>query len=145
MNDPSRIWQIPADVEVSSPQLPTHFDLGPHRYEVRTDPDTAMQLRADGSKGDCLKDDHIIRVDPDQTPAGLVETLWHEALHAAWHQSGLHHVAEDGAEEQIVAALALRTLELVRRNPNLAALLVPPLCTVKQSSVHFDFDAGQQP
>lgn len=58
--------------------LPPHVELGPHRYEIRSDPDTAQLLRDEDARGDSRPDKLIIRLDPDRTHTAVAETF--EAL-----------------------------------------------------------------
>lgn len=105
-----------------TPKVPTELHLGPHAYEVRSDSDTARLLRDENAKGDSRPDWHLIRLDLDHPHTANAETLLHEALHCVWHQTPLT-VEHDGAEEQVVTAMAPLILELLRSNPDLVAFL----------------------
>ena len=69
--------------------------------------------------GDCDTDKKLIRVNTDKgEPA---ETLIHEVIHAALHESGVVHIINhtEGLEEAIVRAVehGLRTAEMIPEFP----------------------------
>lgn len=104
--------------------LPSHIDVAGRRYELRTDPETARQLRDRGSRGETYGDRARIELDPDVPLSLLRETVLHELLHAAWDCTALRiEPGLVGAEERIVTSLAPIVLDALRRNPQLVALL----------------------
>lgn len=110
---------------MADPALPDALTIGPHRYQVRSDRDTGALLRAEGSNGDSRPCDLLIRIDTERPPSAIAETLLHEALHCAWHQTSFTASPNlSDHEEAIVTALAPLLLGMVRANPDLVAYLV---------------------
>lgn len=106
--------------------IPSAITLGPHVWQVRTDPDTADYLRNQAQRGTTDVCTHTIRADADGLSAGaLRETLLHEALHACWHTAGLDAEGNPAEEyaEQAITALAPQILHLIRANPHLVEYL----------------------
>lgn len=104
--------------------IPDHITVGPHQVQVRHDHDTAQLLRGDGTRGDSRPDELIIRLDPERPHTGVAETLLHEVIHMAWHQTSLRCTPDlVDHEEPIVTALAPVLLGVLRANPQLVAYL----------------------
>lgn len=103
---------------------PESISIGPHTYEVRSDHDTAVLLRAENNNGDSRPSDLLIRVDPDRPHTAVADTVLHEALHCAWSQTSLR-ASENltDHEEAIVTALAPLLLGMLRANPDLVKFL----------------------
>lgn len=109
---------------MANPALPAALTIGPHRYEVRSDHDTGVLLRAEGSNGDSRPCDLLIRVDTGRPTSAVAETLLHEALHCAWHQTSFTASQNlSDHEEAIVTALAPLLLGILRSNPDLVKFL----------------------
>lgn len=53
----------------------------------------------------------------DQSPSDLVDTFWHEVLHAMFDRR-VTAVLEDGVEESIISSLAPGIVQLLRDNPD---------------------------
>lgn len=105
-------------------KIPVHIDLGAHRFEVRSDPETARLLTEEGSNGDSRADRLIIRIDPDRPPSSVAQTLLHELMHCMWAHGALKEAGFDNdQQEQIICGLAPPMLEVLRRNPALVKLL----------------------
>lgn len=109
-------------------KVPAQILLGAHVYEVRSDTDTARLLRDEDACGDSRPGQLIIRIDGDRPHTSVAETLLHEALHCAWHQTALS-VDLDEHEEKAVTALGPLLLQLIRRNPDLVAFLIAEATT----------------
>ena len=116
VGSPAEVWQVPP----LSP--PTSIEMGPHRYTIRSDEDTADLLRSEGNNGDSRAHQLLIRLDP--RVAAVHEVLLHEILHCAWDLTPLRCM--DGVkdhEEEVVTALAPLILDALRRNAQLVAYL----------------------
>jgi hypothetical protein len=103
--------------------IPDPVTVGPHAIEVRHDSDTAQLLRSDGMRGDSRPDELLVRLDSDRPHTAVAETLLHELIHIAWHQTPLRCSDLDDHEEPIVSALAPVLLGVLRANPQLVAYL----------------------
>ena len=101
--------------------LPPNVDLGAHRFTIAYDPSASHR----DANGETYNDLLEIRVVPNLPPTRERETVLHELIHAAWHQTPLRvadHPAYD-AEEQVISALAPLIFEALRRNPDLVGYL----------------------
>ncbi len=98
--------------------IPGRVKIGPHVFEVRSDPATVAALRDDGRRAEARPNNLVISVDPELGKCH--ESLLHEILHAAWDQCPMR--CSDNLsdhEEVIVTALAPILLEVLRDNPEL--------------------------
>lgn len=104
--------------------IPTHIDMGPHRYTVDSSEETGLLLHDEEANGDSRPDRLLIRLDPTRPPTSVAETLLHELIHCAAAHSGLKAIEDfRDMEEQVVSALAPPLLEALRRNPDLVKYL----------------------
>ena len=55
-----------------------------------------------GLHGDCNPDTGVIRIHQNLTPETAQMTLFHEAVHAAFAQSGQNEMLKEGQEEALV-------------------------------------------
>jgi hypothetical protein len=103
--------------------IPTHVDIGPHRFTIDSSPETGHLLHDENSNGDSRPDRLLVRIDPDRPHTKVAETLLHELIHCVWSTTPLR-MGEDEHEEEVVSALTPWLLEMLRRNPDLVACLV---------------------
>lgn len=105
--------------------IPGSAQIGAHTYEIRTDPETLLQLREAGVCGDSRPDRLVIRIDTDLPHTSQAETVLHELLHCCWAQTGLkteERISE--AEELAIASLAPVVFNMLRSNPEIVDYLM---------------------
>lgn len=74
--------------------------------------------------GDFEHDKLFLRYNPEQDVQQIRDTIWHEAFHMMFKESGLHlDFKEDDDEEKIVWNLSRASLEVLRDNPKLVDFL----------------------
>lgn len=64
--------------------------------------------------GYCDKKEHIIAIDKSLKDEAFTETLWHEILHALWHE---WRFPSEQDEEATVTWMARAMQKFVRQNP----------------------------
>lgn len=66
-----------------------------------------------------------IKVNPNQSPASMRDTVLHELLHAVCSESGMSHAmgVSDDDEERMIRILTPMLLQVLRRNPRLHTYL----------------------
>lgn len=105
--------------------MPKSVQVGSVRYAVQCDETAGLQAKVNEQTTACLGSaDHpaqLIRIDPNQGPDQLADTLLHEVMHAVFAFVGLHESPLAKHEERIVAALTPTLLDTLRRNPDLVA------------------------
>lgn len=106
-----------------APKIPDAVTIGPHTYEIRTDPEAHRLLREDGSNGDSRPDRLVVQLDLDRPHTAIADTFIHELLHCAWQQTALRVEHDTDAEERAVTALAPLVLGMLRANPELVKYL----------------------
>lgn len=109
---------------------PTHVRIGPYRYRVEladlgdmADPEDE---REDNGFGEYAPEVETIRLNKNQRPDSLADTLLHEVLHAVLGYTGAQEMLKtfnDSAEEFVVSALTGELLNVLRRNPSLVSFL----------------------
>lgn len=104
---------------------PEVLQLGPYSIPVKFDLDAMTAASANGAY---MADLSTILMAPNNSADVERDTLLHETLHAIWNQTTLVKKYPDGEQdsegEYIIAELAPRILELLRRNPDLVRYLV---------------------
>lgn len=97
-------------------------DIVDKPYEIIDEP---KLLSDDGDHGKTISARCLIKVDVDQHPSQLRDTIWHELLHAMWFEGGLSQIVpEDEKEEMCVRVLATLSLYCLRKNPKLVKVLL---------------------
>ena len=93
---------------------PKRLLISPHWYEVKTDPDLSTK---GGVVGTCMTDTQVILIDDQLGSTTEIETVTHEGLHGAWHQTGLAKNYTDEQEEEVIWSLTPRIIAMLRDNP----------------------------
>lgn len=68
---------------------PATVVIGPHHYVIDYADSTGRLLRSEEARGDSRPDYLHVRLDMDRPHTAIAETLVHELLHCAWHQTSL--------------------------------------------------------
>lgn len=104
---------------------PTEVLLGPYTIPVKFDLDAMTAASANGAY---MGDLSTVMMAPNNSDDVTRDTLLHELLHAIWNQTVLvkkyNDADADSEGELIIAELAPRILELLRRNPDLVRYLL---------------------
>ena len=80
--------------------------IGPHTFEVWSDPDTSLVLASEGKDADSDLRHLRIRIRHDLPESVWQETLLHETLHMCLALTHLSHRLGDEEEEDLVRALS---------------------------------------
>lgn len=107
--------------------VPATVDVGPHTYTVATD--RAAVHRAsfdmDGTVSGWSNHERLeIVVDGELSESVVADTLWHEVLHAIFEHYGIDYELGDAVSEKVIRRLSPATVDVLRRNPKLAALIL---------------------
>lgn len=111
------------------PDLPSHVDVGPYRFEILCDDDAharAVRDHGDDLWGLTQQREQRITLCPAQHEDHRRVTLLHELLHAVCHATGaelLLDEIDDDAEERLIQLLAPAVTTLMRANPDIVAYL----------------------
>lgn len=88
--------------------------IAPFWYDIVYD----QQLSAAaGVLGACNSDILKILMQADNPEPVMMETLFHEALHAAWTQTGLDKAYSSEQEEEVIYSLSPRMTAILKDNP----------------------------
>ena len=87
-------------------QAVVELSIGPHTFEVWSDPDTALELASEGKDADSDLRRLRIRVRHDLPESVWRETLLHEVIHMCLALTHLAPRWDEDTEEDLVRALA---------------------------------------
>ena len=63
------------------------------------------ELDGGADRGQALLSDRVLKVDPDMDDRQRAQTFWHEAIHYALYDSGVHNVLDEKFEEAVCDAV----------------------------------------
>lgn len=103
---------------------PSEVTIHPHTIRIDTSEDARDHCIADSSRGLSYPDRNLIELDTTLDESNLRETTLHELLHMVFRNAGVHTTVDPELEEQIIAAITPRLLDMLQSNPDLVGYLI---------------------